>query len=731
MSLHLFATAPHDLTELLREELLELGAAHAKTHPHGVAFNGDLALAYRVCLWSRLANRIYLVLFDQRLDNQADLSQHLREFAWSEHFTARQSFAVSLTGQGLGIEHTHFGALLIKDGIVDYFRATTGVRPTVDIDNPDIRIHGHVNRQQFTLSLDLSGHSLHQRGYRSGKPGAAPLKENVAAAILRRAGWLEIAAQGGSLFDPLCGSATFLIEAALMAGDSAPGLAKSAQMGFKHWLQHQPDCWNTLVAEALAREAEGLSKIPPLYGADESASALALARANIQQAGYADVIELRQQSLQQGHRWGEWAPGLVISNPPYGERLGDESSIKATYQQLGDLLKRDFSGWQAAILISHKALGLYFGLKAKREHPFANGPLECTLFRFEVAAEWFRQPALAGGQPLASQVAAQLPELAQSAGAQAFANRLRKNLKQLKTWVTQQSIQAYRVYDADMPEYSVAVDLYHTQEAGLWVIVHEYAAPKTINDGKAKRHRHEILAALPGVLAIAPERIIYKLRERQRGNAQYERLETRNQFLTITEGRAKLRVNFTDYLDTGVFLDHRGVRAKLAVLAQGKSLLNLFCYTASATVQAALGGAVSSLSIDMSHTYLSWAQHNFTANGLATAHHELLQWDVLSWLETQAAQPTRRFDVIFLDPPSFSTSKRMSGTLDIQRDYLQLIQPALSLLQPQGVLLFSTNRQKFKLDSAAFNGWQIKDITRETMPPDFMRNPLYQAWLFF
>ncbi len=422
----------------------------------------------------------------------------------------------------------------------------------------------------------------------------------------------------------------------------------------------------------------------------------------------------------------------MVSNPPYGERLGVLEDVKQVYMQLGDYLKMEFSGWQAAILTCHSELGMYLGIKAKRSHDFYNGAMECKLFRFDVEEKWFREAAMSANQDLASQIERLQPDLKNSDGALMLANRLKKNLHNLKGWVKQQDIQAYRVYDADLPEYALAIDLYQTLEGERWLMVAEYAAPKSINPAKARRRLYEAMAILPSVFNLPADRVMYKVRSQKKGNDQYERLEEQKTFFTIQEGLAKLRVNFTDYLDTGVFLDHRGVRQYVAKLTAGKSFLNLFCYTASATVQAAIAGAKSSLSLDMSKTYLYWAKHNYMNNNIAEGKHLLKQVNVIDWLEKESATPSQQFDVIFLDPPSFSTSKRMEGTLDVQRDHVELIKQALALLTAEGQLVFSTNLRKFKLNTEAFvELWQAENITRKTMPKDFARNSkIHQVWVF-
>jgi len=729
-----FATAPSGISELLKEELTQLGAENVKAQPRGVTFEGDLELLYRACLWSRLANRFYLTLVDAELKDQDSLPKLVKSINWQQHLSADGSFAVSFSGKGLGIDHTHYGALLIKDGVVDYFNDYFGERPSIDTTHPDIRIHGHLNRNHFTLSLDMTGYSLHQRGYREGHQVDAPLKENVAAAILMRAQWPEIAAEGGTLYDPMCGSATFLIEGAFMASDRAPALAKVNEMAFLHWKGHDAALWEGLVEEAEIRHEKMKGELPAIYGSDISHRSLEVAYDALAAAELDEVVEIKQMSVAQGRRWGDWTPGLVVTNPPYGERLSDETQVKQIYLQLGEFLRNEFQGWQAAVLTCHPELGMYLGIKAKRSHSFNNGAMECKLLRFEVAEKWFRQPALKGGWQLPMQVVETFPDLVESEGAIMVANRIKKNLKRLKSWVKQQQIHAYRVYDADLPEYALAIDFYQTLEQGNWLVINEYAAPKTVNPAKAKKRLYEALAGLDRVFVgddeVPRTQRVYKVRERQKGSAQYEKQAEEQQFYTIIENGTKIRVNFTDYLDTGIFLDHRSVRQFVADLAKGKSLLNLFCYTATATVEAVVQGCKKSLSLDLSKTYLYWAQHNFWANKISEAQHRLQQEDVLKWLTTESVAPSEQFDVIFLDPPSFSTSKRMDDVLDVQRDHVRLIEQAAALLKPAGTLIFSTNLRKFKLDQAALSErFQLEDLTRKTLPKDFQRNPkIHQVW---
>ena len=312
-----------------------------------------------------------------------------------------------------------------------------------------------------------------------------------------------------------------------------------------------------------------------------------------------------------------------------------------------------------------------------------------------------------------------------------FANRLRKNQRHLARWARREGVTCYRVYDADLPEYAVAIDRYEE-----WVHVQEYQAPKTIDPQQAAARLADVVAVVPAVLEVAPERVVVKVRSRQRGNEQYRRRGEGGTAVEVQEGGLRFLVNLTDYLDTGLFLDHRLVRARIRELAGGRRFLNLFAYTGSATVYAAAGGALATTSVDLSRAYLDRAADNLVLNGFMTAEegggHNLVRADCMEWLGTQTSLPRGErapYGLILLDPPTFSNSKRMEGILDVQQDHVRLIRSAAGLLDDDGVLLFSTNSRRFVLDVAALTDLVVDDITRSTVPPDFARNPrVHRCW---
>ena len=713
-----FATAPKGMEGLLADELRQLGAGNVSETRAGAGFQGDLTTAYRVCLWSRIANRVLLPLAQFPAADEEALYQGVLDIDWGQHLDPAGTLAVDFSSVRSAITHTQYGAQKVKDAVVDQLRHNTGQRPSVEREHPDLRINVFLYRDQATVNIDLSGDSLHRRGYRLGG-ASAPLKENLAAAILMRAGWPTVAQQGGPLVDLMCGSGTLPIEAALLAADIAPGLQRH-YWGFRGWLGHDADRWAALVADARRRREKGMAKLPPILGYDVSGQAIAVAQDNAAHAGLAEVIQFNQRAICDCAPAPEGQPGLVVVNPPYGERLGEQEELKPLYQELGECLKQQYEGWRASVITSDAELGKCLGIRARHINKLYNGALECMLLRLELEPRWFMK---------------ERGDRSQEPGAQMFANRLRKNLKQLARWCDQEAISCFRCYDADMPEYAFAIDVYDTvqPQQERWVVVQEYAAPASVDARKANARREQVLAVLPEVFGIPEQRVVFKVRERQRGKAQYEKQDNTRRFHEVREGPCRLWVNFEDYLDTGLFLDHRLTRQLLGELAVGRSFLNLFAYTGAATVHAALGptgqgGATATTTVDMSRTYLDIARRNMALNGLRGEEHQFEQADCLLWID-KALLRGLRFGLIFLDPPTFSTSKRMEDSFDIQRDHVELIQKTAALLEPGGVLIFSNNFRRFKLDTEGLAGLAVEDISARTIPKDFERNAkIHRCW---
>ncbi|MDG1164221.1 MAG: bifunctional 23S rRNA (guanine(2069)-N(7))-methyltransferase RlmK/23S rRNA (guanine(2445)-N(2))-methyltransferase RlmL [Porticoccaceae bacterium] len=706
------ATCPKGLELLLANELQDLGANGVTETVAAVHFEGSLELAYRACLWSRLANRVLMPLHSFMLKEADDLYQQCNDIAWERHFSAAQSIAIDFIGTSRLIDNTMYGSQRVKDAVVDRIRRIEGERPNVDPKNPDIRIQVRQHKGRATVSLDISGESLHRRGYRTGQ-GSAPIKENLAVALLLRAGWPDIAAEGGALLDPMCGSGTLIIEGAMMAADIAPGILRG-HYGFHYWLRHDQALWDSLVIEAQERKAKGLENLElDIRGYDANPRVLEFTTQNIENAGLDEHIRLAHKPIDQfGKPTAE--RGLLLTNPPYGERLGEIDELIPLYQKLGTVLQKNFDGWKAAIFTGNVDLGRETDLSPTKQYSLYNGTIPCKLLVFE--------DMTSKSARIAERLSTPAPAQELSEGARMVLNRLRKNQRKLDNWRKKSGINCYRLYDADIPEYAVAVDIYDQS-----VYVQEYAPPNSISEKVARERFGEVKQAVKEFAANYRGKTHYKERRRQKGDSQYQRVaEGPSDIIEVTEGRGRFEVNLSDYLDTGLFLDHRPVRALIGDLVRGKSFLNLFCYTAAASVQAALAGARSSLSIDMSNTYLDWAGRNFELNDLSANNHELLRADCLKWLETEGEV----YDVIFLDPPTFSNSKKMDAVLDIQRDHGDMIRAAMAKLALGGTLIFSNNFRKFKMDELTERQFSCENITPQTLDMDFERNPrIHNVWV--
>ncbi len=702
-----FASCPRQLEALLALELESFGAVEVKALVAGVSFTGELTPAYRALLCSRLANNIYqeLASFTLASEDWEAYYQGLLALPWTDYFNADQTFALEVDVIKSSLKHRQYGIQRAKDAVVDTFRARFGDRPSVAVEKPDLAFHILIKASTVTLSLNLSGESLHRRGYRLNQ-GEAPLKENLAAAILIRAGWPQRAREQQALVDPMCGSGTLLIEAALIAGGIAPGLyrdyfAVKGARGFDRVL------WQELCNEAEAQRHLGLATIPPLFGFDADPRVLEHARANILRAGLSAQLSVAVADISACRNPTARESGLLIVNPPYGERLGDLATLPATYAALGEVAKREFAGWQLSLLTGNPELGRALKITPSKIYKFFNGSIRCELWNCAVRALQAtreNEPELAPSK---------LGKISLSANAEMVKNRLIKNLKHLQKWAKRSAVQCFRLYDADLPEYAAAVDFFE----GKFLHVQEYAPPKTIPEERARLHLSELLLALEQATGVNPRYIFVKTRQRQRGSNQYQPVAQEKRMTTVSEGPGKFLVNFKDYLDCGLFLDTRLIRQFIYERAAGKSFLNLFAYTGSASVYAALAGARKIVTVDMSPTYLKWAEENFKLNNLINKNFEFTQADCLLWLQ----EDRRTFELILLDPPTFSNSKRMRETLDIERDHPRLIALTMARLTPTGTLIFVSNKQKFKLAEEVIQAYSVENITQRSLPEDFKR----------
>jgi 23S rRNA (guanine2445-N2)-methyltransferase / 23S rRNA (guanine2069-N7)-methyltransferase len=694
----LFATTPKGLELLLVEELKSLGVLHAAEKLAGVEFEADLEHAYKACLWSRLANRILLPLTQIPAATPEELYSGVQTINWDEHFNPTQTFNINFVCSQSKITHSLYGAQKVKDAIVDQFREKYNSRPNVARDNADLSIHVYLHRDIATLSIDLSGESLHKRGYRL-EQGAAPLKENLAAAILMRAGWKQIAEQEGMLFDPMCGSGTLLIEGALMAANIAPGLLHE-YFGFLGWKKHDAKLWAQLLEEARSARELGLKKLPTILGFDYDPHAIKIAFANIERAGLHGKIHVEKREVAALNA-PKQSCGLLVINPPYGERLGEMPELPKLYVTLGEKIKQEFRGWKAAVFTGNPELGKIMGIRSRKQYALFNGAIPCQLLLFDVQQENFidRSPA-ANNERLIARAKKSLNERDQAL-AEMFANRIKKNLKNLKRWVEKEKISCYRVYDADLPEYAVSMDIYND-----YVCVQEYPAPKSIDKDKAQTRLQHVLAVLPEALNMAPAKIF--LRDKN------ITLDDLSQLYEVQDNNQKCLINLSSgNLEVGLPLELRQLRFLIQNQVTGKTFLDLAARSGVMSVYAALGKAATIKTIVNNDFCLAWCRENLRLNQLSA---DTLSKDLQLFVATER----HRYDTIYHELPY---------SFDIRQNHAEWISAISNLLNPKGELYLVTFDPKFKLHNQLLSELEIKDLTNKLIPKDFERNSkIFQCW---
>jgi len=725
-----FATCPFYLEELLKKELESFGASDFQIAHGGTGFSGSLETAYRACMWSRIANRILFPLVSFEIEEADDIRKASEGFEWENHFDLSSTISIDSTLSKTKICTPDYASLSVKDGLVDRARKLTGKRPSVDPNSPDIRLHLHITLNEGVISLDLSGAGLHKRGYRMDTVKAA-VRENTAAAVLMRAGWPS--ENLATFADPMCGSGTILIEAAMMAADIAPAINRR-RFGFEKWKHHKPEIWNKLQSEAASRKQKGITRLvgsadgnPMFFGRDLDPKAVTAARSNVRASAAAELYSSGLIDISRADFFTEGLPakstsGLLAVNPPYGERLNKNDNMLMFYGRMGEVFKNSCGGWNISVLTGHKQLSEAIGLRADKVNTVYNGGLRCTLAHFRIFND---RPEAERKKTIIHQIGAfpAFDEL--SPGSVMMYNRLKKNAKRLKKWLKNSGVQCYRLYDADMPEYSAAVDIYPPN-----IVIQEYAPPPTIDPVSASARLREAVLAVQSFLEVPESQIHLKTRKKQRGSNQYVKTDSENSFgrkekVVIDEHGLKFLVDPFSYLDTGIFLDSRPIRRLLREEANGKSFLNLFCYTGTASVHAAAGGAISTTSVDTSRTYLDWAEANMRINGFTGSSHSRVRKDCIDWLDGALG----RWDVIYLDPPTFSNSKDRDEVFDLQKDHEKLIRLTISRLSENGLLIFCCNFRKFKMSTELADEFSIEEITDQTLDPDFeRRKSIHRCW---
>ena len=739
--LEFFATCPKGFEKLLAQELESLHIKKVRPLGGQVAFYGLLADAYRVCLWSRLASRVILVLDRIEAATSDTLYEELSHIAWEDHIGPHATIAVNAYGTNDQLRNTNFIAVRTKDAIVDRLAAKRGNRPMVNTLAPDVTIVVRVSRNRATVGIDLAGEALFKRSLTGGRGPArefAPLRLDYAAALLYLQAQTATSAPGFSpdaLLPALLfpGAGALAQEAAGMALDMAPGILR-ARWGMTGWAGHNDDVWQDLLAEADERAERGQERQITLYAADPRPKAKEAVLYTLRAGSLkADVQFLAASELL---KHAEHFTGVVADLSWTKEEPTLQGSAYATLGlfagQAGTLLTSDTNTDTVLRATPAQTLSVYVGnsIATIRSYPAVNAEeVDSSATNAPVSSsEPTSVPAgptvMVNNQPVSVLVPA----------SDQFAARLTKVAKQRAKWARKNDVSCYRVYDADLPDYAVSIDIYKgATKPTTWLQISEYAASKEIDPDLAKRRLLDVLALAPRILVVPSSNVNLRTRTRAKGGSQYSDEgsatdNSRKEMLLIDEGGLLFEVNFASRLDCGIFLDHRDTRAEIRELMKragtAKSFLNLFAYTGTATCYAADGGALHSTTVDLSRPSLEWAKRNMKRNGFGGEEHEFVQADVLSWI-TEMRHTKNRWNVIFCDVPTFSNSSRMKqSSFDVQRDHAELIIGISRLLTHGGVAIFSCNLRTFKPDVEKIEraGVVIEDITSKTIPEDFSRN---------
>lgn len=768
-----YATCAQGFEPYLAGELRSLGVAQVRPLTGGVSFTGELKDAYRVCLWSRLASRVLMIIARLSAQDADDLYASASAVEWEQHLSVDQTFAIHARGTSDQLKNTQFTAVKVKDALVDRMRKLAQARPNVDTHNPDVRFTVALRGTKATLSLDLTGEPLHKRGYRTDKKQTeAPLKETLAACVLAAAQWYRTCKtdEGLVVVDPCCGSGTLVIEAALQALDRAPGLVRPS-WGFESYLHHDEQAWSELLDEADERCEQAQNRSLICIAADKEAAALKLAQENIHRAGldryvtvlHTDVAELaRRKTLFECDDLPQNYRSILVTNPPYAYRMGFDAQLPALYSSLASLANHpDLSQATLSFITPDETLDDFLQRSPDTVVSVKNGPLDSSIRVFlphtvqngassEVAdktghdpdttdkASQYKSPDQSRSDNSSDQQVNQRAQQTERTpylvpSSDQFAARFAKVLKLRKKWAKKNGISAFRVYDADLPDYAAAIDWYQgvgADENEVYIHLAEYQAPKHIDQSLAQKRLYDMLTIIPAICEIPSDHVVCKVRKRAKGGSQYQRATTgshqsdRSRFVT-QEGGLAFEVDMGTYLDTGLFLDHRITRSLVKEHASGARFLNLFAYTGSATCYASAGGAVSTTTVDLSKTYLAWAEQNMRLNGFTGKQHRFIYDDALGFLLGEKRRG-HRYDLVFCDPPTFSNSSKMqASSFDVQRDHVELLKRIAAVLSPTGTIIFSCNLRSFVLDEEALeaSGLVARNITSQTIPEDFSRNP--------
>ena len=740
----LVAACAFGLEAVVKRELIALGHDAKVAQPGRVEFFGNWADVCRANLWLRTADRVLIKVLEFPAADFDALFETVKDHDWSELIAADAAFPV--TGRSRLSQLSSVPAIqrTVKKAIVE------GLKRAYATDNlpetgPTYKIDVALLNDVAQLTLDTTGDSLHKRGYRK-LTGRAPIKETLAAALVDLSVWKPERV----LIDPFCGTGTIAIEAAIIGMKIAPGLNRT--FACSHWSQISPSVWSEAIDRARSKTRDDVDL--QIIGSDIDAEALEMARYHAKQAGVDRQIHFRQQAFHELKSQQKF--GCIITNPPYGERLEDLRSVQPLYETFPGILQK-LDTWSLFVITNVPGVEKIFQRRANRRRKLFNGRIECTYYQYlgprppkgyfdddyvepEPEPSTSNVNAKTSQSPQLTTETASSPNLAnQSKHANAdspifgglqskdhqqaalFRSRLLKRARHLRRWPTKRGITCFRLYDRDIPEIPLVVDRY---EDNLHIT--EYERPHERELGRHAAWLELMRTTAAETLEVDVERT--HLKSRDHDSRQYEKVANQRQRIEVEEAGLKFLVNLTDYVDTGLFLDHRNTRLMVHSEANGTRFLNLFAYTGSFTVYAADADADSTVTVDLSKNYLQWAQDNLKINGLLGPEHKFIDMDCMAYLERAVAKKSK-FDLIVVDPPTFSNSKRTEEDWDVQQRHVEMLNLIAQILTPEGVVYFSTNFRRFKFDEANLVGFEaIHEISRQTVPEDFRNKRIHRCW---
>lgn len=738
----IIATTAFGLEKLVVRELEALGYAPRVLRAGRVSFEGDAAAICRANLWLRTAERVAVCAGSFRADDFDLLFDGVKALAWEEWIPADGALHIRGRSHKSQLSSVPACQRMVNKAVAERLIEAHRLE-TLPETGATYGIEIELFENTASLLLDTSGAGLHKRGYRTSV-AEGQLRETLAAAMVSLSVWNR----DRPFIDPFCGTGTIAIEAALAGRSSAPGLDRS--FAAEDWHAIDERLWYT------AREEARDLWLPPLeqriVATDLNAKSLELARHHAEQAGVEADIHFQQRAFDDLTSSRKY--GCMICNPPYGIRIGSESESVALHRSLPLVLRR-LPTWSHYVLTARGDFEKLIEQRATRRRKLYNGRIECTYYQFlgpkpprssrEQSAEPESQisPGLNPEAPAASEQApsssirpAKRPKPTPVFGgpgegadrqAAEFSNRLTKRARHLRRWPTRRGVTCYRLYDRDVPDVPLSVDRYEDA-----LVIAEYQRP---HQRSAAQHADwlELMAKTAAMtLEVDPAQVFLKGRQTQSGAKQYEKLANERTTTIVHEGGLQFLVNLSDYLDTGLFLDHRETRNMVRDEAKGKRFLNLFAYTGTFTVYAAAGGAASTTTVDLSRNYIAWAEGNLKQNQLNGPQHRFVAADSRDWVTALPEEP--QFDLAVVDPPTFSNTKRTGnshqeiGDWDVQQHYGGLLEELAKRMPPGGVVYFSTNFRRFKFDERSLPSYRSREISKQTVPEDFRNERIHRCW---